>query len=53
MQTWVAEQIGVSKQSLWAYENKADISMPADILARLCRLYEMDIADFTVEAQAA
>lgn len=52
MQAWVAEQIGVSKQSLSAYENNVS-SPPSDVLARLCKLYDSDISDFTIEEQAA
>ena len=52
VQQWVAEQIGVSKQSLSAYENGVS-SPPSDVLARLCKLYGVDISAFTAEAQAA
>lgn len=48
----IAGQVGISYTQLWNIENGK--SKPsADVLARLCALYERDISEFTVEVAAA
>lgn len=43
-----ATAVGISKQSLWAYEHEDVRGTPdPDVLARLCVLYEVELSDLT------
>jgi transcriptional regulator with XRE-family HTH domain len=44
--TDVAKKVGVSRQQLWNYENGM-CDPPVDVVARLCRLYDCSLENFT------
>lgn len=49
-----AHSLGLSKQQLWNYENEHGRGNPsADTMARLCKLYNVNIAALTTSGQQA
>lgn len=54
-QAEAARRVGVARGQIWNYEQENVKGTPrADVLARLCRLYEVDISELTTgEPQAA
>ena len=53
-QAEAARLLGVKKGQLWIYENETARGTPSpDTLARACVLYDVNIAELTVEVQPA